>query len=110
MLCHNKSYENAYCKWKRLQGHLAMRIAGSGSSEGAYCDCIVLQDGKTALVEVKSCRGKVFYVRSSVRRQLTTLVEVCTRYIATPVLCIRFKNRGWKEVFLTEIPKEVEYS
>ena len=36
MLCHNKSYENAYCKWKRLQGHLAMRIAGSGSSSGAY--------------------------------------------------------------------------
>ena len=109
MLCHNKSFENTYCKWKREQGHLAMRIAGSGSSSGAYCDCIIIQDGQTTLVEVKSCKGKVLHVRAAVRKQLVTLQEVCTQYIAQPVLAIRFKNRGWKEVELTEIPKKVEY-
>jgi Holliday junction resolvase len=109
MLCQNKSFENIYCKWKRKQGHLAMRIAGSGSSSGAYCDCIVIQDGKTTLVEVKSCKGTVLYVTSPVHKQLATLLEVCKKYIAKPVLAIRFKNRGWREIDLDEIPKKVEY-
>ena len=109
MLCHNKSFENIYCKWKRDQGHLAMRIAGSGSSTGAFCDCIVIQDGQTALVEVKACKGKVLYITTAVYKQLATLQEVCKKYIAKPVLAIRFKNRGWREVELTKIPKKVEY-
>ena len=49
------------------------------------------------------------HVTSLVHKQLLTLQEVCKKYIAKPVLAIRFKNRGWKEIDLIEIPKKVGY-
>ena len=108
-LCHNKSFENLYCKWKRLQGVLAIRVAGSGASIGAPCDVLTVHNNLTSLVEVKSCKDAVFYVRKHVRQQLEELKIACTEHGGTPVLAVRFKNRKWVEVDITKgLPIKVE--
>lgn len=109
MICSNKSYENKYCKHKRKQGCLAMRIAGSGSSVGAVCDCVVLSNHKTYFVDVKSSRDKTFYSRKPVREQLEKLRQACLKHGGTPLLALRFKNRKWIEVDITKVvPSKVE--
>jgi Holliday junction resolvase len=108
-LCHNKVFENAYCLWKRQQGVLAVRIAGSGASIGAPCDSITLHENHANLVEVKSCKGTVFYVREKVRKQLEALRQACIEHGGKPILAIRFKNRKWLELDISEgLPNKVE--
>lgn len=108
-ICNNKSYENKYCLWKRSNGAIAMRIAGSGKSLGAICDCIVIDKGKTSLVEVKACKGTVLYVRETIKQQLTQMRNICLMHSITPIVAVRFKNRQWLEVNIKEsVPSKIE--
>lgn len=109
--CNNKSFENKYCLWKRSKGHIAMRIAGSGKSDGAICDCVVIDNHKVKFVEVKACKDEVFYVRADIKKQLSHLRAACLLYNLKAGLAIRFKNRGWVEVDISrDIPNKVKYT
>ena len=108
-LCNNKAYENHYCKFKRRQGKFCIRIAGSGSSEGAPCDVIMI-DGKTYLVEVKATKEVCYKPQKIVREQLQRLQQIALSNSVTAFLAIRFKHRGWLELDISnEIPKRIEY-
>jgi len=104
-LCHNKQYENYYCKYVREKGIFAVRVAGSGASEGAPCDVVTIANGKTYLVEVKAIKAAEYRIPKIVRQQLEDLRKVALSHQVTPMLVVRFKNRGWVERDITyEVP------
>ena len=106
-ICHNKQFENYYCKYCRGRGEFAVRVAGSGASEGACCDVIRIAGG-TYLVEVKATKEAVFKPVKSVKEQLEKLREQAMSVHAVPMLAIRFKNRGWSEINMTGgVPESV---
>ncbi len=108
-LCHNKQFENYYCHLCRERGQFAVRVAGSGASEGACCDVILL-DERAYLVEVKTTKEPIFKLTNVVKQQLTFLREQALRVNAVPLLAIRFKNRGWREINISSgIPPNIEY-
>lgn len=107
-VCHNKQYENYYCRLCRDRGEFAVRVAGSGASEGACCDVVRISNGKTYLAEIKATRDAVFKPNSKVVEQLQDLRQTALKIRAVPVLVIRFKNRNWAEIDLTgNVPKYV---
>ncbi len=87
-----------------------MRVAGSGASEGACCDVIRISHGLTQMVEVKATKEALFKPQKLVREQLQRLQQIALANSVTPFLAIRFKNRGWLELDISnEIPKSIEY-
>ncbi|MBN1156465.1 hypothetical protein JXA85_02530, partial [Candidatus Woesearchaeota archaeon] len=72
---------------------LAVRVAGSGASVGAPCDVLTVSESRPCLVEVKTCKEPVFYVRSHIREQLENLRRACFNHGGRAVLAVRFKNR-----------------
>lgn len=77
--------ENMHCE----------RVAGSGSRLRAVCDAILMQNGKTALVEIKSTKLPVFYVRGHVKEQLNEMRKICSKINHIPILAIKFSRQGW---------------
>lgn len=82
-------------------------MAGSGSRQEAICDVVLFKNEKVYLVEVKSTRAKKYYP-SSRPEQFAKLRTVALAHHTIPLLAVKFKNREWKEIDLTEgIPKVV---
>ena len=71
------------------------RVAGSGSRLRAVCDAILMMKGKTALVEIKTTRNPVFYVRGHVKEQLEEMKRICLKVNHIPILAIKFSRIGW---------------
>lgn len=107
-LCHNKKYEREFADMMCSEGHHCERVAGSGSAQKAVCDCILFRENKSFLVEVKTTKLKVFYIRKQVREQLETMRQIALRQNILALLAIKFKRRGWKTLEITEkIPKVI---
>ena len=103
------NYERQYVDIKCGEGFHCERVAGSGRKKQSVADCILFRDN-VCLVEVKATKDEVFRVTARTRRQLERMVTVCHRHGLQPLLAIRFKRRGWKEVDLYNgIPKKVSF-
>lgn len=108
-ITYNKRYEQEFVNRMCDSGHHAERVAGSGSGRHSICDCVLFKDGLTHLVEVKATKFPVFVINKVVREQLQRMIDVCLSNNASPLLAIKFKNRGWKQVILNEIPRKIAF-
>ncbi len=106
-MLYNKRYEREYADMMCSKGHHCERIAGSGSSQQAVCDCVLFKDGFGYLVEVKATKLPVFYMRKHVREQLLKMKLVALQQRVHALLAIKFKYRGWKQIDITEDMPEV---
>lgn len=105
-----KRYEREYADMQCSLGHHCERIAGSGSASEAVCDCILFKDGFGYLVEVKSTKETVFYIRSHVREQIERMQGTAIKQRIHSLLAVKFKHHGWKEIDITEyIPGVVRW-
>ena len=98
--CHNKQYERQFVNMMTSQGIFCMRIAGSGAGKEACCDCIMIKNGITHLVEVKATREKTFYIRQGIKEQLEKMIHIAKENNCVPILAIKFKHKGWKIIDL----------
>ena len=94
--CHNKQYERQFVNMMTSQGIFCMRIAGSGAGKEACCDCIMIKNGITHLVEVKATKEKKFYLRKGINEQLERMKKVAEENNCTPILAIKFKYDRWE--------------
>jgi len=109
-MLHNKRYEREYASMMCSQGFHCERIAGSGSARDAVCDCILFKEGIAYLVEVKATKYPVFYSRAYVREQLGRMQSTALKQQVHALLAIKFKNRGWKQLDITEkIPEVIKW-
>jgi Holliday junction resolvase len=105
-----KRYEREYADMQCSLGHHCERIAGSGSASEAVCDCVLFKDGFSYLVEVKTTKELVFYVRKHIREQLERMNEKAQKQRIHSLLAVKFKHHGWKELDITEyIPEAVKW-
>jgi Holliday junction resolvase len=93
-------YERDYVQWQIKQGNYAVRVAGSGTGDSSVCDCVLLKNGFTALVEVKATKKGVFYFDKRTSFQLERMIGIAMKHGAIPMLAVWFKNRGWRELIL----------
>jgi Holliday junction resolvase len=108
--CHNKQYEREFASHMCDVGCHCERVAGSGSAQDAVCDCVLFRDGKGFLVEVKSTRDKVFYVRRHIRAQLGIMQQKALEQGIFALLAVKFKHRGWQEINITDdIPEVIRW-
>ena len=78
------------------------RIAGSGNRLNAVCDAVLLTKDFTFLVEIKTTKEKVFYVRGHVKEQLQELQKICLKVGKVPILAVKFNYIGWYYVFVSD--------
>ncbi len=101
-------YERQYARLQEKLGHHCERIAGSGARTNAVCDLVLFRQWKVYLVEIKSTKEKVFYISARIHSQLRKLQQIALAHSATPLLAIRFKYHGWKEIDLSKgVPAKV---
>ena len=103
----NKRYEREYASLMCSKGNHCERIAGSGSAKEAVCDCILIKEGTTFLVEVKTTKLPVFYLRKHIKEQLEKMQATALKQEIHALLAIKFKNRGWQQLDITEKIPEV---
>lgn len=96
----NKKYEREFVNNMNDKGHLCLRIAGSGAGKEAFCDCILIKNGETYLVEVKATKEKKLANRKHLRDQLDKLKESAKSAKVKALLAIKYKYRGWEIVDL----------
>ncbi|MFC1774993.1 hypothetical protein ACFLZN_01610 [Nanoarchaeota archaeon] len=108
-IVHNKRYERQFVHMMCESGYHAERIADSGKGKYSVCDCILFKEGISYLVEVKATKFPVFVVNKYAREQFQKMIDVCSKNHIVPLLAIRFKNRGWKQIVLKEIPKKISF-
>ena len=99
----NKQYEREFVRLMTTLGLDCHRVAGSGVASDAVCDCILLHDKKTYLVEVKATKEKKLYLRGRIKKQLQQMIEVCNRNEVIPLLAVKFKHRGWNLVVIKNL-------
>jgi len=99
-ITHNKQYERQFVNMMNLEGHLCLRVAGSGAGKEASCDCILIKDGATYLVEDTATKERKLYNRKHLREQLDKLKESAKKAHVKALLAIKYKYRGWEIVNL----------
>ena len=104
----NKSYEREFVNLMTDRGIDCHRVAGSGAGKEAVCDCIMLYQKKTYLVEVKATKEKKLYMRGRIKEQLQAMLKVCEKNEVIPLLAIKFKHRGWN-LFLVRNFEHIDF-
>lgn len=100
-------YERDLIRLLEKDGWVCHRVAGSGTQRTAVCDVIAIKNGKVRLIEVKAARR--IYYPSKNQEQLEELRHVASQCIATPVLAVKIKRRGWKIIDISRsMPVKVE--
>lgn len=102
----SSKYEVEFCEYAEDKGFHAERIAGSGHRKKSVCDVVLIKDGQSYLVEVKSTRGKTYYVsdKPDTRERLNELVKVAEKSGAIPLLAVRFKSKGRRKTWVVKTP------
>jgi len=95
-ICNNKQYEREFVRMMNAEGHLCMRVAGSGQQASAVCDCVLFKEGKVYLVEVKATKENKLYLRKTIKNQIRKLCEVALDHKIIPLLAIKRKYKGWE--------------
>ena len=105
-----KRYERDFADMMCQQGNHCERIAGSGSSKEAVCDCILFKQGQSYLVEIKSTKETTFYIRQHIKQQLERMQNKAREQQIHALLAIKFKHRGWKQIPITDqIPEVIKW-
>lgn len=80
-------------------GFVCIRVAGSGSSTYPAPDLIVIKNGKTSIIEVKSTKNNIIYLDYNQIRQLKIIgSEGVNVFIA-----VKFVGRSWYFIKLEDL-------
>ena len=98
-------YEREFCEYAESIGFHAERVAGSGLRKKSVCDVVLIRDGQSYLVEVKSTREKTFYVsdKRDTRERLDELINAAKKSGAIPLLAVRFKSKGRRKTWVVKV-------
>ena len=83
-------------------GHMPLRIAGSGSTPIPSCDLVVNCNSKHLAIECKSLKTDKKYMAEEDINQLKTFAE---KFNAIPILALRFDRQAWYFLDVTDLSK-----
>ena len=81
---------------------MPLRAAGSGSTTIPSPDLIVGNKNKVFAIECKSLKSGTKYFKDG---EINQLIDFSDKFGATPLVAMRFDNKGWYFVNALKVPK-----